>query len=144
MNAGTGRALVAAIGLWTFQACDGDSPVERTPQVTQLAFIRQPATAEGQVAFEPAIRVALQDASGRTVTGASREVTVRLGASPAGATLRGTTTVTSVNGVATFADLSLALPGDGFRLEAQSPGLPAVLSNPFVVRLTFAETGAGS
>src|SRR5439155_314239 len=52
--------------------------------------------------------VAAQDAAGNTVPSFSGSVTVALGGTnPAGGTLAGTTTVAAVNGVASFATLSI-------------------------------------
>lgn len=44
--------------------------------------------------------------------------------------------------MATFADLTLALPGDGFVLEATSDGLPPAVTGEFDVRLTFVQETA--
>jgi hypothetical protein len=60
--------------------------------VERLAFLNQPGTGEAQVAFAPALRVALQDAFGNTVTTATTEVTMALAANPIGATLSGSWT----------------------------------------------------
>ena len=55
-----------------------------------------------------------------------------LGPNAGGATLSGTTTVTAVNGVATFSDLSVNQPGT-YTLQAQTIGLPTATSNQFTV-----------
>jgi len=54
-------------------------------------------------------------------------------ANPSGGTLSGTTSVGVVNGVASFADLSIDLEGDGYTLEATSAGLPLAASVAFNV-----------
>lgn len=123
-------------------ACGGDSPTD-PPTVAQLSFVTQPAAAEGQARLDPSIRVAIQDAAGQTVTGASSIVTVSLVSNSAGAVLSGTTTVRAVQGIATFTDLSVDLPGDGFVLEARRTGLPAITSAPFSVHLSFAQVSIG-
>jgi len=91
----------------------------------------------------PAIRVAIEDASGSAVQSATAEVTIRLAANPTGATLTGTTTVRALGGIATFTDLSLERPGDGFIFQAQSTGLPPATSAEFSVRLPFVQASAG-
>jgi hypothetical protein len=49
-----------------------------------------------------------------------------------GTTLSGTLTVTVVNGVATFSDLSINTAGMGYRLHASlGGGLPDIDSDPF-------------
>src|SRR5258705_11082038 len=140
------RATVraAALGLLLVAGCkSGTEPPPPPPPATKLAFLNQPGTVEGQVAWNPAIRVALQDASGNTVTTATGAVTINLATNPAGASLAGTTTVQAVGGIATFTDLSLALPGDGFVLRAERPGLTAALGTAFSVRLTFVQVSVG-
>ena len=51
---------------------------------------------------------------------------------PGGGTLSGTLTVTVVNGVATFGDLSIDMAGMGYTLHATvDGGLPGLDSDPF-------------
>lgn len=110
----------------------------------QLAFTTQPPqTVEGAVAIAPAVRIALQDAFGTTVPGATQAVSLTLGTNPSGATLSGTTTVGAVDGVATFANLSVDRPGGGYTLAATATGLAGATSSPFAVHLTFATVVAG-
>src|SRR5205823_3210060 len=59
-------------------------------------------------------------------------VTVAIATGPAGATLGGTTTVTAVNGVATFTGLTLDLAGT-YTLTASGGGLTAVTTNAITV-----------
>jgi hypothetical protein len=65
------------------------------------------------------------------------DVTIALGANPSGATMLGTTTVTMVNGVATFDDLVIDRPGDGYTLVASAVGAATRpdSSSPFTVCL---------
>jgi Tol biopolymer transport system component/alpha-tubulin suppressor-like RCC1 family protein len=110
----------------------------------QLAFTTQPpATVEGAAAISPAVRVAIQDAFGNTVAGTTYAVTVAFAANPTGATLAGTTTVNAVNGIATFADLSLDRPGSGYTLAATASGVTGATSTAFAVHLTFTAVSAG-
>ena len=135
------RAVLAGATL-VLTSCGGDF-IFGPPPGSRLAFLTQPATGEGQVALAPAIRVALQDSTGATLTTASDEVTIALAANSAGATLSGATTVRAVNGIATFTNLRVDLPGDGFVLEARRPKMTPVASAAFSVRLTFAQVSAG-
>src|SRR5437867_8707349 len=73
----------------------------------KLAFTVQPGHTTAGAVISPAVAVAIQDASGTTVTSAAGAVTVALGANPGGATLSGATTVNAVSGVATFSNLSI-------------------------------------
>lgn len=91
----------------------------------------------------PEQRVELTDpGTGAPAVGAE-EVTVSAGA--ADGSLRGTLTVTSRDGVATFRDLSFAAPADAVRLFARCAGGEAVPGPPFAVRQpTPAPPAAGS
>jgi len=107
-----------------------------------LSFLTQPGTAEGQVPFNPAIEVnASEDQFGNPVVGAA--VTLSMFMTHTGEALRGTTTRTAMNGVATFDSVRLAFPGSGFVLEARSGSATPVRSNAFNVRLTFVQTSVG-
>ncbi len=84
--------------------------------------------------FPAAVRVAIADASGRTVTSATDMVTIALAAgSPGGATLSGTLTVPAIQGLATFSDLSIGQTGTGYRLIATSGTLTSSTSDAFDV-----------
>jgi hypothetical protein len=96
-----------------------------------LAFIQEPLNGSAGVSLTPAVKVAVRDAAGNTVTSSTTAITVSLGTNPAGGTLSGTTTVTAVAGVATFANLSIDKVGNGYTLVAEGGGLPAVTSGPF-------------
>ena len=87
---------------------------------TQLVFTVQPASDTARAILSPAIQVTAQDAIGNTISSFTGSVTVALGSNPGGGTLAGTTTVTAVNGVATFSTLSLAKSGTGYTLIAST------------------------
>jgi hypothetical protein len=100
-----------------------------------LLFLQQPSdTAAGQP-IGPAVQVAVVDRFGNVVTSDDTDtVTLALGANPGGGTLSGTLTVTVVNGVATFSDLSVDQPGAGYTLRATAGGtLADADSDPFNV-----------
>src|SRR5207244_7431079 len=90
---------------------------------SQLVFTVQPMTTPAGAAITPAVQVAVQDALGNTVTSFSGTITVTPGVNLAGGTLTGHTTVTAVNGVATFTDLSIDKVGTGYTLQATGAGL---------------------
>ncbi|MDC0714749.1 S8 family serine peptidase [Stigmatella sp. ncwal1] len=98
-----------------------------------LAFTVQPGLGQVNTAFNPAVRVSVQDAFGNLVTGSTSAVTMALGANPGGGTLSGTKTVAAVNGVATFADLALNRAAQGYTLTASTDALPTVTSNAFTI-----------
>jgi hypothetical protein len=97
----------------------------------KLGFTVPPSTTLVDSSITPAVQVAVQDASGTTVTTSSASVTLALGANPGSATLIGTKTVDAVNGVATFSDLSLDKGANGYTLTAASTGLTGATSASF-------------
>src|SRR5207249_3488006 len=83
------------------------APFDITPgAATQLAFTAQPTNTVAGALISPAVQVTALDAAGNAVPGFTGSVTVAFGNNPGGSTLSGTTTVTAVNGVASFGDLS--------------------------------------
>ncbi|PYP52557.1 MAG: hypothetical protein DMD45_04205 [Gemmatimonadetes bacterium] len=137
---GRGYTLVATAG--PASGASGAFAVAGPP--AQLAFATQPPqTLEGAVAIAPAVRVALQDAFGTTVPGATQAVSLALGANPSGGTLAGTTTVQAVDGIATFDNVSVDRPGSGYTLSATSAALTGAASTPFAIRLTFRTVTVG-
>jgi uncharacterized repeat protein (TIGR03803 family) len=100
---------------------------------TQLVFTEQPADAyTGRNA--PPITVNLMSADDQTDLFASAFVTLHIVSGPAGATIRGTTSVAAQNGVATFDNLRFSKPGT-YTLSATAPGLASTTSDTFTVRL---------
>ncbi len=97
---------------------------------TKLAFTQAPVTTSAGSQM-PTVRVAIQDASGNTVTSATGQVTLAIGANPGAGTLSGTTTVSAVNGVAVFSTLSIDKAGSGYTLTAVSTGLTDATSPAF-------------
>jgi hypothetical protein len=100
---------------------------------SRLAFTVQPTTTGAGAAITPAVQVSVQDAFGNLVPSFTAPVTVALGANPAGGTLSGSTTVSAVNGVATFGPLSIDKSGAGYALTATASGLTASSSAAFTV-----------
>ena len=96
----------------------------------RLVFAAQPASAPAGAAIAPAVRVAVQDAFGNAVL-ATPEITLALGANPAGGTLAGAVTARAAAGVATFADLSISKAGAGYTLAASAEGLAGATSSAF-------------
>ncbi|HEX8441662.1 MAG TPA: hypothetical protein VF697_41650, partial [Archangium sp.] len=101
---------------------------------SHLVFTVQPTTNNGPT-LSPAVEVSIQDRLGNTVSGASGTISLALGANPGGGTLSGTTSVATVNGVATFSNLRISEPGEGYTLVASGP-VTAATSAPFTVLLT--------
>ncbi|MFA5508253.1 MAG: hypothetical protein WC423_22710, partial [Vulcanimicrobiota bacterium] len=100
-----------------------------TPDVaTQVAFVQQPTDIKVGASFDPQVTLEVLDAFGNRVTEVS-QVTLTIASDPSGtATLIGTTTVDTINGLATFpSDLAAtAGVGTGFTLQAESDGATAI------------------
>lgn len=114
--------------------------VALNPQTaTHLAFRVQPSRTllPGQ-SIAPAVQVAVLDDQDYPVTGFDETVTVSLahdGSLLHNAHLSGTTVATTVNGVATFANLSIDEPGMGYTLQVAADHLTGAMSDPFNVTI---------
>ena len=109
-------------------------PIRITPGLAvALAFLTQPSATLAGERITPAVAVALVDRLGNVASHASTPITLALGANPGGATLGGTLTVSAVQGVATFPDLSLQPAAEGYTLEATAGALPLARSEPFAI-----------
>src|SRR6185503_7337578 len=82
----------------------------------RLAFLHQPGTIVAGQAITPAVTVSVEDANGNIVQGSTASISLALGNNPAGGTLSGSTTVTALNGVATFGGLSVDKASTGYTL----------------------------
>ena len=127
----------------------GKTPLSHGTPVGLAFNPSRPAQARAGQPITPAIRVAVVDSAGAPVAGADSLVTIALGAKPASATLSGTDTAHAVNGVATFADLRIDTPANGYTLTASGAGLAPDTSAAFNVmpttgsiKVTTATTGA--
>ena len=129
---GAGYTLTAS-GTYTGATSASFSISAGTP--AKLAFSQQPSNSTGGVAFATQPKVTVQDALGNTVTSDTSPVTLAItnGTPPTGGpgTLSGTVTVAAVNGVATFAGLSVDKIGTGYSLTASDGALTGATSNTF-------------
>jgi hypothetical protein len=111
-----------------------NDPVDGSITVTHLAFLNRPRNTQAGAPIYPAVRVAVEDAFGNVVTTDNSNVTVALGNNPSGGTLSGTLTVTAVNGIAAFGDLSIDQEGFGYTLAAIDGNLAGATSRAFNIR----------
>jgi hypothetical protein len=86
----------------------------------------------------PAVQVKFFDGGGNLASSATNSVTVAIETNPASGTLSGTKTISAVNGIASFADLSIDRTGNGYTLSAISSGLATVSSPAFNILLSSA------
>jgi hypothetical protein len=150
-----GTATIAAVsGVATFSALSVDSvgsgytltasatgPASGTSAAfaitpapaSRLAFTTQPPNTAAGAKF--GVAVAARDSLGNPTPAFTDNVTVAItsGTGKPGATLRGTTTVAAIAGVATFSGLSVDSTGTGYTLTAGSGALTAGVSNAFNV-----------
>ncbi|HKS05042.1 MAG TPA: hypothetical protein VJR92_01915 [Gemmatimonadaceae bacterium] len=98
----------------------------------QLAFTVQPSATVASAVIAPAIQVTARDQFGNTATSFAANISLGFGQSPIGATLGGTPTVAAVAGVATFANITLAVVGT-YSFTAQAIGLAGATSNTFAI-----------
>jgi subtilisin-like proprotein convertase family protein len=109
-------------------------PTVRVP--ARVVFSAQPTTtlAGGTInAATGGVKVQLQDATGNNIVDNGVPITLALAPNPAGGTLTGTLTVNTVNGVATFSDLSIDQFDDAYQLVATSGVLISATSGAFEI-----------
>ena len=95
----------------------------------QLTFIAQPAGTTAATTLDPVL-VEVDDAFGN-ITSSTMSITITLSGGGGNAHLSGTKTVAAVNGIATFADLSVDAAGNGYKLTVSATNLSGATSAPF-------------
>ena len=126
---GTGYTLTAASSALTSST---SSAFNITPgAAAKLAFSVQPTTAISTAAISPAVQVAIQDASGNTVTSSTANVSLVMGNNAGSGTLTGGGAVAAVAGIATFSSLSIDKVGTGYTLTGNSGALTSATSSAF-------------
>ncbi|MBS0261305.1 MAG: hypothetical protein JSS02_05060 [Planctomycetes bacterium] len=105
-------------GNYTLAASDGNLTGATSNQLTvspaaasQLVFQSVPSSGIYGIVLAPAVTAAALDAFGNLATGYASNVSIAVGAGPAGFTAGSTLTVAPVNGVATFSNLTLNTAG---------------------------------
>jgi hypothetical protein len=128
--------IIAAPGTYTLTATDGSltpatSNVINVANSTKLGFIQQPTQTVAGAVITPAVKVAIQDQNGNTITSDTSAVTLAL---QTGSFANGSTTMTAqaVSGVATFSALSVNVTG-AYTLKATDGILTPATSNSFDV-----------
>jgi S-formylglutathione hydrolase FrmB len=97
-----------------------------------LVMGQQPGSATAGQPISPPVMVQVLDQSGY-LTLSTTNVTVAIDNNPCGGTLSGTLTVPAVAGVATFTNLSIDIPGNGYTLTASAASLTGTNSSAFNV-----------
>jgi MYXO-CTERM domain-containing protein len=120
-RAGTGYTLAAS---GTALTGTSSSAFDITPNVPyRVTLTQQPTNVTAGAIITPPVQARLYDQYGNAVTQATTAVSASLSNNPAGGTLRGTTTVNAVDGVATFDNLSVDRAGPSYTLTVGASGL---------------------
>ncbi len=119
--------LITAAGL--LAGCSSTEP----PPASELSFVVQPSNTTVGAAIAPAIQVSLLDSDKQIVTGASATITLTISPNVAGATIGGIVSRATVDGSASFDDITVDSQGAGFTLIASAAGFPDKVSNSFNV-----------
>jgi outer membrane protein assembly factor BamB len=132
-NPGTGYTLSASSTPSYTGVTSAAFNITGVGPATKLALLQGPSNTAAGVAMSPALRVAVEDASGNVETGDNAtKVSLAIGTNPSGGTLTGGAAVTVVSGVATFSGVSINNPGTGYTLSASStPSYTGVTSAAF-------------
>jgi len=128
------RSTLAGLAIALLAACSKSDGGTGPALADHMVFLVPPSQTRSGQAIIPAIQVALVDASGTVVPGATASVTLALAPPiPAGGALTGTLTVQTVAGVATFSSLGIGPVATGYVLQATAAGLPTATSDAFAV-----------
>jgi hypothetical protein len=95
------------------------------------ARLSQTISSQAYTPTGPPVAVEVIDGTGNRVASNDVSVAMAIGTNAGGGTLSGTTTATTVNGVASFSTLSIDKPGAGYTLRASSASAGSTTSTPF-------------
>jgi hypothetical protein len=98
---------------------------------TQLVFTVAPTSTAAGSSISPAVAVSIEDAGNNVQASATNTITLAIGTNPGSGALDGSTTVTAINGVATFTGLAINKTGTGYTFTAAASGLTAATSGSF-------------
>ncbi|MDB5320798.1 MAG: hypothetical protein JWN40_2429 [Phycisphaerales bacterium] len=135
---------ITSIGTYTLTAGDGAllgaaSASFNVVAAVKLGFVQQPLGGSSGVAINPAVKVAVQDQNGATITGDGSTVTLTL-ASGTFANGLNSVSVQAVGGIATFDSLIFSTPGT-YTLSASDAALTGATSNSFIVTAPASKLG---
>jgi hypothetical protein len=96
-----------------------------------LVIVTEPSNTNANATISPAVVVEFVNSAGQVDTSANALVSLAIGTNPAAGLLSGTTSVVSVNGVATFSGLSINNVGNGYTLEVSATGVTSAPTTAF-------------
>ena len=135
-KSGTGYTLVASAASLTGAT---SAAFDVMPGAAKsLVFTVQPTSGPAGVAITPAVQVTAYDSLNNVATGFTGNVALAIATNPSSGILSGTTSVSAVAGVATFANLKIDKMGAGYTLAASSSGLAGAQSAAFDILLGLA------
>jgi hypothetical protein len=135
----TVRAVAIASGIssllisGTYTVSSGSASPWLPPVNSALVFLTAPVNATSGLVITPALQVALEDPLGNVYTDFTGQVKLALAANATSAVLSGILSATAVNGVATFSNITVTLPGSGYQLAASNPQTRSGISASFTV-----------
>lgn len=159
-----GKIVFLVLAVTMITSCNSGSS---STTAKYMSFQVQPSSTitpnESGIAISPYIKVQILDVNGDDVINANNQVTLSIGYNPnikdssesnqnskgqhyldnvqLSRVLTGTTTVNAVRGIATFRNIGITQPGNGYILIAYSKGLGSISSNSFnVAKSTSANT----
>jgi DNA-binding beta-propeller fold protein YncE len=124
---GDSGSVVASPGL---TGAAGFTPEISHGPVETVVFVAPPVKSVAGTPIPGPLQIECRDSLGQLL---DTKVTITMGNNPVGGTLSGTTTRATANGVATFDNLVIDLPGPGYRLVATADSGASVVSAPFDV-----------
>jgi hypothetical protein len=144
-------ALLASVALGChfdklFQPSGGGHAPPVGSTKSRLRFTTQPHSTMKDSTIRPPVEVTAFDTSGNVVRSFTGTVTVAIGHNGGlvSGGLKGSTNVAAVNGVATFANLSIDQIGTGYTLTAAASTLAGDTSTAFDITATPPPTGAAT
>src|SRR5205814_4573593 len=87
---------------------------------SKLGFSTQPSNTTAGISIAPAVTVQVRDTYGNPIITSTASIAMAIGTNPGSGTLSGTRTLSAVNGIATFSDLSIDKSGTGYKLGAST------------------------
>jgi len=109
------------------------SAITVTPAAPSQVAISEEPPASVAAGSGFGLQAAIEDSYGNVETSAANTVSVALAANPTGATLGGTLSVTTNQGVAAFSGLTLTTAASGYTLQASSSGLSSSTTSAVTV-----------
>ncbi len=126
------QSVVTLLGAIALSASLLAIPAIAAPGLS-LAFVQQPTHITAGQVITPAVTVQILDRRGGLVTNRVFPITISIGNNAGGGGLFGTETVNTVNGVATFSDLTVDIAGNPYTLVASNPDAASATSAGFSV-----------